>query len=86
MSGRIGRYTYKNTAVLKEFLGKLVQALGKKAGQAGQRRLMKKMAKDPEMKKLMDKIEKDAVALKKRQDKERKSDPEMDTLLKSFGL
>ena len=44
------------------------------------------MAKDPEMKKLMVKIEKDAVALKKRQDKERKSDPEMDTLLKSFGL
>ena len=46
MSGRIGRYTYKNTSVLKEFLGKLVQALGKKAGQAGQRRLMKKMAKE----------------------------------------
>ena len=49
-------------------------------------KVMKKMAKDPEMKKLMVKIEKDAVALKKRQDKERKSDPEMDTLLKSFGL
>tara|TARA_B100000073_G_scaffold331769_1_gene321537 strand:+ start:659 stop:919 length:261 start_codon:yes stop_codon:yes gene_type:complete len=86
MSGRIGRYTYKNTSVLKEFLTKLVQALGRKAGEAGQRRLMKQLAKDPEMKKLMKKIEKDAITLKKRQDKERKTDPEMDKVLKSFGL
>jgi hypothetical protein len=86
MSGRIGKYTYKNTSVLKEFLGKLVQALGRKAGEAGQRRLMKQLAKDPEMKKLMKKMEKDAITLKKRQDKERKTDPEMDKVLKSFGL
>jgi len=47
---------------------------------------MKQLAKDPEMKKLMKKIEKDAITLKKRQDKERKTDPEMDKVLKSFGL
>ena len=28
MSGRIGRYTYKNESVLREFLGKLFKALG----------------------------------------------------------
>ena len=32
MSGRIGKYTYKNNGVLKEFLGKLAKALGKRAG------------------------------------------------------
>ena len=82
MSGKIGRYTYKTERVLKEFIGSLFRALGSRKG----RQIAKKLKQDPEMKKLMTKIEKGAVALKKRQDKERKSDPEMDTLLKSFGL
>ena len=86
MSGRIGKYTYKNESVLNEFIGTFIKAIGKKAGAAGQQRLMKKLAKDPEMKKLMTQIEKDASALKKKQEKERKTDPEMDKLLKSFGL
>ena len=82
MPGRIGRYTYKNESVLREFIGSLMKALvGRSA-----RKIQKQLAQDPEMKKLMTKIEKGAVALKKRQDKERKTDPEMDTLLKSFGL
>ena len=82
MSGRIGRYTYKNESVLKEFLGTLAKILAKR----GASKIQKQLKKDPEMKKLMQRMEKDAIALKKRQEKERKTDPEMDNLLKSFGL
>ena len=32
MSERIGRYTYKNNTVLREFLGRLARALGKRSG------------------------------------------------------
>ena len=54
MSGRIGKYTYKNETVLKEFIGSLIKALaGRKAKQ-----IRKQLAKDPEMQQLMSKIEK----------------------------
>ena len=82
MSGRIGRYTYKNESVLKEFLGTLAKILAKR----GASKIQKQLKKDPEMKKLMQRMEKDAIALKKKQDIERKTDPEMDKLLKSFGM
>ena len=82
MSGRIGKYTYKNESVLKEFLGTLAKVLAKR----GASKIQKQLKKDPEMKKLMQRMEKDAIALKKRQEKERETDPEMDKVLKSFGL
>ena len=82
MSGRIGRYTYKNELVLKEFLGTLAKVLAKR----GASKIQKQLKKDPEMKKIIQHMEKDAAALKKKQEKERKNDPEMDNVLKSFGL
>ena len=48
MSGRIGKYTYKNESVLKEFLGSLFRALGSRKAD----KVTKKLSKDPEMKKL----------------------------------
>ncbi len=44
MSGRIGKYTYKNESVLNEFIGTLIKAIGKKAGAAGQQRLNEKIS------------------------------------------
>ena len=53
MSGKIGKYTYKNESVLKEFIGSLMKALaGKKAKQ-----IRKQLAKDPEMQQLISRIE-----------------------------
>ena len=53
MSGKIGKYTYKNESVLKEFIGSLIRALaGRKAKQ-----IRKQLAKDPEMQQVMINIE-----------------------------
>ena len=56
MSGRIGKYTYKNNGVLKEFLGKLAKALGKRAGN----KIMTNLKKDPEMAELINRIRNEA--------------------------
>ena len=45
MSGRIGKYTYKNESVLKEFIGSLFNALGSRKG----KQIQKQLRKDPEM-------------------------------------
>jgi|TARA_Y100000310_G_C20492802_1_gene720079 hypothetical protein len=82
MSGKIGRYTYKNEMVLREFIGSLVKALaGKKAN-----KIKKELAKDPEMRKLMDKIEKNQEQIRAKATKARKKDPELDKALKQAGL
>ena len=86
MSGRIGKYTYKNESVLNEFIGTLIKAIGKKAGAAGQQRLMKKLAKDPEMRKIMVRIKKNDDDWNKLVAKKRKADPEYDKRLKKAGL
>ena len=82
MSGRIGKYTYKNETVLKEFIGSLIKALaGRKAKQ-----IRKQLAKDPEMQQLMSKIEKNQKQIMAKAEKERKKDPELDKALKQAGL
>ena len=85
MSGKIGKYTYKNESVLNEFIGTLIKAIGKKAGAAGQQRLMKKLAKDHEMKKLIKQIDDYGKEVDKRVAKQRKKNPELDSWLKSIG-
>jgi hypothetical protein len=81
MSGKIGRYTYKNEMVLREFIGSLVKALAGKAN-----KIKKELAKDPEMRKLMDKIEKNQEQIRAKATKARKKDPELDKALKQAGL
>ena len=82
MPGRIGRYTYKNESVLKEFLGSLFRALGsRKANQ-----VTKKLSKDPEMKKILKSLdakrkEAEAIIAKKRQE-----DPEYDKFMTQHGV
>ena len=49
MSGRIGKYTYKNESVLKEFISSLFKALGSRKG----KQIQKQLRKDPEMRKVM---------------------------------
>ena len=49
MSGRIGKYTYKNESVLKEFLGKLFKALGSNKA----KQIRKQLEADPEMKQII---------------------------------
>ena len=53
MSGRIGKYTYKNESVLKEFISTLFRALGSRKG----KKIKKQLAQDPEMKKLLVRID-----------------------------
>ena len=82
MSGRIGKYTYKNETVLKEFIGSLIKALaGRKAKQ-----IRKQLAKDPEMQQLMSKIEKNQKQIMAKAEKERKANPVLDKALKSAGI
>ena len=54
MSGKIGNYTYKNESVLKEFIGSLFKALGSRKG----KQIRKQLRKDPEMRKVMDRVDK----------------------------
>ena len=75
MSGRIGKYTYKNEATLNEFLGKVIKALAK-------RKVVKQLKRDPNLKKKLDAAEKSLRQL----DVDRKKDPEMDKLLTSLGM
>lgn len=82
MSGRIGRYTYKNNTVLREFLGRLARALGKRSG----KKAIAQLKKDPEMKRLVSKMDKDAEKVMARAQKERKNNPGLDKYLKSVGL
>ena len=86
MSGKIGKYTYKNESVLNEFIGTLIKAIGKKAGAAGQQRLMKKLAKDPEMKQVMIRVKNQQDDWDKLLAKKRKEDPKYDKRLKKAGL
>tara|TARA_Y100000741_G_C18142271_1_gene513612 strand:- start:589 stop:837 length:249 start_codon:yes stop_codon:yes gene_type:complete len=82
MSGRIGRYTYKNESVLKEFLGKLMKALGgNKAKQ-----IRKKLAADPKMKQIIKRMDQRNQELDREIDKRRKKDPEYDAFMKKYGL
>jgi hypothetical protein len=82
MSGRIGRYTYKNESVLKEFLGKLMKALGgNKAKQ-----IRKKLAADPKMKQIMKRVDQRNKELDSEIEKKRKKDPEYDAFMKKHGL
>ena len=82
MSGKIGKYTYKNETVLKEFIGSLIKALaGRKAKQ-----IRKQLAKDPEMQQLMSKIEKHEKRMMIKIEKERRADPRLDKTLKQAGI
>ena len=45
MSGKIGKYTYKNESVLKEFIGSLLRALGTRKGKQIQKQLTKDIEK-----------------------------------------
>ena len=82
MSGKIGKYTYKNESVLKEFIGSLIKALaGRKAKQ-----IRKQLAKDPEMQQLMSKIEKHEKRMMIKIEKERRADPRLDKTLKQAGI
>ena len=82
MSGKIGKYTYKNESVLKEFIGSLIRALaGRKAKQ-----IRKQLSKDPEMQRLISKIEKNQKQIMTKAEKERKTNPELDKALKLAGI
>ena len=82
MPGRIGKYTYENKSVLKEFLSSLIKAMaGRKA-----KEIKKQLAKDPEMQKVMARIKKKDDAWNKLVAKKRKNDPEYDKRLKKMGL
>ena len=82
MPGRIGKYTYENKSVLKEFLSSLIKAMaGRKA-----KEIKKQLAKDPEMRKIMVRIKKNDDAWNKLVAKKRKADPEYDKRLKKAGL
>ena len=82
MPGRIGKYTYENKSVLKEFLSSLIKTMaGRKAKQ-----IKKQLAKDPEMRKIMVRIKKNDDDWNKLVAKKRKADPEYDKRLKKAGL
>ena len=82
MSGRIGKYTYKNESVLKEFLGSLFRALGsRKANQ-----VTKKLSKDPEMRKLLKDLDAERKKVDDKIAKKRKEDPEYDKFMKQMGI
>ena len=82
MSGKIGKYTYKNETVLKEFLGTLAKAMaGKHAN-----KIKKQLAKDPEMKKIMVRVKNQQDDWDKLLAKKRKEDPKYDKKLKKAGL
>ena len=78
MSGRIGKYTYKNEATLNEFLGKVIKALAKRKAS----KVLKQLNRDPNLKKKLDSLEKDLKSIKKY----RKDNPEADKMLTRWGL
>ena len=82
MSGKIGKYTYKNETVLKEFLGTLAKAM---AGRHANK-IKKQLAKDPEMKKIMVRVKNQQDDWDKLLAKKRKEDPTYDKKLKKAGL
>ena len=82
MPGKIGRYTYKNESVLKEFLSTLAKAL---AGRHA-KKIKKQLAKDPQMKNVMARIKKQQSDFDKLLAQKRKEDPEYDKRLKKAGL
>ena len=82
MSGKIGKYTYKNESVLKEFISSLFKALGSRKG----KQIQKQLRKDPEMRKVMDRVDKANKDAEAEMTKRRKKDPEYDAHLKSMGL
>ena len=82
MSGKIGKYTYKNESVLKEFISSLFKALGSRKG----KQIQKQLRKDPEMRKVMDRGDKANKDAEAEMTKKRKKDPEYDAHLKSMGL
>ena len=82
MSGRIGKYTYKNESVLKEFLGSLFRALGSRKG----KQITKKLSQDPEMKKLMVSLDAKRKEVDAEIAKKRKEDPEYDKFMKQMGI
>ena len=82
MSGKIGKYTYKNESVLKEFIGSLLRALGTRKG----KQVQKQLRKDPEMRKVMDRVDKANKDAEAEMTKKRKEDPEYDAHLKSMGV
>ena len=82
MSGKIGKYTYKNESVLKEFISSLFKALGSRKG----KQIQKQLRKDPEMRKVMDRVDKANRDAEEKMNKRREKDPEYDAHLKSMGL
>ena len=82
MSGKIGKYTYKNESVLKEFISSLFKALGSRKG----KQIQKQLRKDPEMRKVMDRVDKANKDAEAEMTKNRKNDPEFDGHLTSMGL
>ena len=82
MSGKIGKYTYKNESVLKEFF----KTLFGKLGAAKRRKIEKELRKDPEMKKVMDRVDKANKDAEAEMTKKRNKDSEYDAHLKSMGL
>ena len=82
MSGRIGRYTYKNESVLKEFIGSLFRALGSRRGN----QVTRKLSKDPQMKKLLKSLDAKRKEVDARIAKKRKEDPEYDKFMTRHGI
>jgi len=82
MSGRIGKYTYKNESVLKEFLSSLFRALGSRKG----KQIKKKLSQDPEMKKLIVSLDAKRKAVDAKIAKKRKEDPEYDKFMAQYGI
>ena len=82
MSNKIGKYTYENKSVLKEFLGSIIRAMAIKRTS----KVMDKLKKDPEMKKLLKQMDDQSKEVEKRVKKNRKKDPRLDKLLKARGL
>ena len=82
MPHKIGKYTYENKTVLKEFLGSILKSLAQKKTS----KIIDKLKKDPEMKKLFKQIHDYGKKVDKRVTKNRKTNPELDRLLKLRGL
>ena len=82
MSNKIGKYTYENKSVLKEFLGSIIRAMAIKRTS----KVMDKLRKDPEMKKLLKQMDDQSKEVEKRVKKNRKKDPRLDKLLKARGV
>ena len=82
MSGRIGKYTYKNESVLKEFISSLFRALGSRKG----KQITKKLSQDPEMKKLLTTLDAKRKEVDDEIAKKRKEDPEYDKFMKQYDI